>query len=259
MSQTALALFAHPDDIELVAAGTLTLLGRAGWEIHVMNLSCGNLGSMTQSATETAQTRRLEAQNAAQILGAIWHPPIASDLEIFYERELLRQLAAIVRQVQPQIVLTHSPVDYMEDHVNTARLAVTATFARAMPNFITQPKVPPIADEVALYHAQPHLNRDPLGQIVQPELFVDVSCVLNLKREALAAHKSQKEWLDQTQGMDSYLQTMQELMREVGQMSGSYEYAEGWRRHLYAGFCKPDYDPISEVLANSVLCNPSYI
>lgn len=259
MSQTALALFAHPDDIELVAAGTLLLLRQVGWEIHYMNLSTGNLGSMSQSSEETAQTRQQEAQNASQILGATWHAPIANDLEIFYERDLLRQLAAIVRQVQPQIVLTHSPGDYMEDHVNTARLAVTATFARGMPNFITQPQVSAIADEVALYHAQPHLNRDPLSQIVQPELFVDVSSVLNLKREALAAHKSQKEWLDQTQGMDSYLQTMQELMHEVGQMSGCFEYAEGWRRHLYAGFGSPNFDPLSEVLKGFVQANPAYV
>src|SRR5688572_19715113 len=120
MSQTALALFAHPDDIELVAAGTLLLLRRAGWEIHVMNLSSGNLGSMTQSSKDIAQTRRIEAQNAAQILGATWHPPIAHDMEIFYERNLLKQVAAVVRHVQPQIVFTHSPQDYMEDHVNTA-------------------------------------------------------------------------------------------------------------------------------------------
>ncbi len=258
MSQTALALFAHPDDIELVAAGTLLLLQRAGWNIHVMNLSSGNLGSLTNSSELTSQMRQQEAQNAAQILGATWHAPIANDLEIFYERDLLRQVAAVVRQVQPQIVLTHSPMDYMEDHVNTARLAVTATFARGMPNFTTAPPIKSIAGEVALYHAQPHLNRNPLGKIVQPELFVDVSSVLSQKREALAAHKSQKEWLDQTQGMDSYLQTMQELMREVGQMSNRFEYAEGWRRHFYAGFGSSDFDPLSEALKELVQINPAY-
>ena len=259
MSQTVLALFAHPDDIELVAAGTLLLLRQAGWEIHYMNLSSGNLGSMTQSSEATAQMRRVEAQNAAQILGATWHAPITNDLEIFYERDLLKQLAGVVRQVNPQIVFTHSPVDYMEDHVNTARLAVTATFARGMPNFITEPPFAPISSEVALYHAQPHLNRNPLGRVVQPELFVDVSSVLTQKTKALAAHKSQKEWLDQTQGMDSYLQTMQNLMREVGQMSHCFEYAEGWRRHLYAGFGSPNYDPLSEVLKGFVQINPAYV
>ncbi len=258
MTQTAFAIFAHPDDIELVAAGTLLLLKRAGWDIHYMNLSCGDLGSMTNNASDAARIRLGEAQNAAQILGATWHAPLAHDLDIFYEREPLKQLAAIVREVNPQIVFTHSPVDYMEDHVNTARLVTTAVFGRGMPNFVTQPPMPPVAGQCALYHAQPHLNRDPLGQIVQPELFVDVGEVMSQKRAALAAHKSQKSWLDQTQGMDSYLQTMQDLMREVGNMSGHFEYAEGWRRHLYAGFCSENSDPLSEVLQELVQKNPRY-
>lgn len=258
MNKTAFAIFAHPDDIELVAAGTLLLLKRAGWDVHYMNLSCGNLGSMTCSAAETAQTRRIESQNAAQILGATWHPSLAHDLDIYYERGLLRRLAAVVREVRPQIVLTHSPVDYMEDHVNTARLATTAVFGRGMPNFATDPPLPHVAGQVTLYHAQPHLNRDPLGKMVQPELFVDVTEVMSRKREALAAHISQKSWLDQTQGMDSYLQTMSDLMREVGRMSGVFPFAEGWRRHLYAGFCGPDSDPLSETLGGLVSVNPAY-
>ena len=180
---------------------------------------------------------------------------IAHDLEIFYEREPLKNIAAIVREVNPQIVLTHSPVDYMEDHVNTARLAMTAVFGRGMPNFITDPPTPHVAGEVALYHAQPHLNRDPLGKVVQPELFVNVGSVMEQKRAALAAHVSQKNWLDQTQGMDSYLETMRELMVEVGSMSGQYEYAEGWRRHLCAGYCGPEYDPLSEFLPGLVSVN----
>ena len=43
----ALAIAAHPDDIEFVMAGTLLLLGSAGWDVHCLNLSAGNLGSLT--------------------------------------------------------------------------------------------------------------------------------------------------------------------------------------------------------------------
>lgn len=245
---TALAIFAHPDDIEFVAAGTLLLLKQAGWEIHCLNLSSGNLGSATMSAHDTRDARRREAQHAAEILGAHWHPPLADDLEITYEAGLLRQLAAIVREVNPRIVLTHSPVDYMEDHMATARLAVTAAFARGMPNFVTDPHVKHVEDDVTVYHAQPHLNRDPLGAVVRPGLFVDITSVMATKRAALAAHDSQKLWLDQTQGMDSYVKTMEDLGREVGAMSGRFEFAEGWRKHLHAGFCAPDADPLRQAL-----------
>jgi LmbE family N-acetylglucosaminyl deacetylase len=253
MTPTALAIFAHPDDIEFVAAGTLLLLKSAGWHIHYLNLSSGNLGSMAMASRETRSTRAIEAKNAAGILGASWHPPICDDLEIVYDLGLLRQLAATVREVNPQIVLTHSPTDYMEDHMATCRLALTATFARGMSNFSTEPHVRHVDSQVTVYHAQPHMNRDPLGAIVRPGLFVDIGSEMETKRTALAAHESQRAWLDESQGMDSYVKTMEELCLEVGQMSGRFEFAEGWRRHLYAGFCRPDADPLTDALKHKML------
>ena len=96
----------------------------------------------------------------------------------------------------------------MEDHVNACRLAVTAAFARAMPNFPTDPPRPPIERPVTVYHAQPHGNRDPLGNVVRPRLFVDIGSVMEQKTAVLACHESQRAWLDATQGLDSYVQTM---------------------------------------------------
>jgi len=253
MKKTAIAIFAHPDDIEFVAAGTLLLLKNAGWEIHYMNLSSGNLGSATMSITETIGTRKTESQRAAQILGAEWHPGFSHDLEILYEIPTLRKLAAVVRQVRPQILLTHSPSDYMEDHMTTCRLTVSAAFARGVPNFETDPRVDSITGDVTIYHAQPHMNRDPLGVIVRPSQFVDISSAMETKRAALSAHESQRAWLDASQGMDSYVKTMENLGREVGEMSGRFEFAEGWRKHLHAGFCGPDADPLTIALGKSIL------
>ncbi|HEY2147858.1 MAG TPA: LmbE family protein, partial [Pirellulales bacterium] len=146
----------------------------------------------------------------------------------------------------------HSPVDYMEDHTNACRLAVTAAFARGMPNFPTDPQRPPVDQPVTIYHAQPHGNRDPLGQPVRPSLFVNVSSQLERKVAALACHASQKQWLDASQGIDSYIETMKALNREVGQMSGQFEFAEGWRKHLHLGFCSESADPLSEALGELV-------
>ena len=83
-------------------------------------------------------------------------------MEIFYDAPTLARLAAVMRQVDPEILLVHAPSDYMEDHKTACRLAVTAAFAREMPNFRTDPLLPPIAGPVTIYHAQPHGNRDPL-------------------------------------------------------------------------------------------------
>jgi N-acetylglucosamine malate deacetylase 1 len=248
----AFAVAAHPDDIEFVMAGTLILLRDAGYEIHYMNIANGCCGSSEHSAEHTAALREREALAACDSIGAEFHPSLTNDLEIFYDRQTLSRLAAVMREVAPEILLVHSPVDYMEDHTNACRLAVTAAFARGMPNFVTHPARDPVEQTVTIYHAQPHGNRDPLGQVMRPQMFVDVSSAMGEKTVMLACHKSQKQWLDSSQGLDSYLETMRELMREVGQMSGRWEYAEGWRRHLHLGFCAESADPLAKVLKDRV-------
>jgi len=252
----AFAVAAHPDDIEFVMAGTLMLLGEAGYEIHYMNIANGCCGSNEYSAEHTARLREQEAIAAADSIRAEFHPSLVNDLEIFYNHETLVRLAAVMREVEPEILLVHAPIDYMEDHMNACRLAITAAFARGMPNYPTQPPRPPIEQPVTIYHAQPHGNRDPLGQLVRPGLFVDVGSVMAQKTAMLACHKSQQQWLDTSQGLNSYLATMQDLMREVGSLSGRFEFAEGWRRHHHLGLCGPGQDPLREALKNHAVAAP---
>ena len=245
---SALAIAAHPDDIEFVMAGTLLRLKERGWEIHYFNLSTGNCGSVRCSAAQTRRLRLAEAKRAARILGAHFHPPIADDLEIVYDIQLLRRVAAVIREAKPSIVLTHSPQDYMEDHMNTSRLAVTAAFSRGMPNFVTAPKRRAIEGNVTVYHAMPHGLCDGLRQPMAAELFVDTTAAQKTKLAALAEHRTQQEWLDVSQGMNSYLRTMDEMSRQVGKMSGRFIHAEGWRRHSHLGFCGEADDPLAEAL-----------
>jgi hypothetical protein len=58
--------------------------------------------------------------------------------------------------------------------------------------------------------------------------------------------------LDESQGQDSYLQTMRDMGREVGTMSGKYAHAEGWRRRLHWGFCGPEDDPLRHALSDLI-------
>lgn len=254
---TAIAIAAHPDDIELMMAGTLLLLKKQGYEIHYLNLSSGNLGTTEYDAETIKEMRLNEAKRAAAILGAHFHPPFCNDLEIFYNEITLRKLAAIIRVVKPRIVLTHSPVDYMEDHTTTCRLAVTASFARGMPNFPTMPEQPAESYDCTLYHALPHGLKDPLRKTVTAGAFVNTTSVHQQKLEALKAHKSQQNWLDTSQKLNSYLQTMEDVSLKVGQMSKTFTYAEGWRRHLHYGFCGPDDDPLKE-LGTDYIINVEY-
>lgn len=248
LTPRALGIAAHPDDIEFLMAGTLILLREAGWRIHYLNLSTGNLGSLVMSAAETVRVRRREAQAAAALLGATWHAPLCSDLQIFYDDRTLRRLCAVVRQVRPTIILTHSPQDYMDDHMNASRLAVTAAFARGARNYRTSPPRTSVLDPVTIYHASPHGLRDQLRQPIAPHAFVDTTAVQDIKRAALACHASQRDWLADTQGFDSYLRAMDEFSRELGRMSGAFPDAEGWRRHSHLGFCEESADPLRDAL-----------
>jgi N-acetylglucosamine malate deacetylase 1 len=256
--KSAIAIGAHPDDIEFYMAGTLLLLARAGWEIHYMNLSSGNCGSAHHGAKATRTIRRKESQRAAKILGAAFHGSLVDDLEILYELPTLRRLAAVLRDAKPNILLTHSPQDYMEDHTNTCRLAVTAAFCRGMRNFKTTPRTLAIDGDVAVYHAMPHGLCDSLRRRIIPGAFVNTASVHAIKREALAAHQSQKNWLDISQGMDSYLRAMDDMSATLGRMSRRFQHAEGWRRHSHYGFCAPQADPLGEALGRDYLVNSAY-
>lgn len=255
---TAFAIVAHPDDVEFMMAGTLLLLKDAGVEIHLWNLCNGCYGSMVHGYDDIKRIRWDEAQAAAREAGAHIYPPIADDLTLFYDAPSVAKVAAVIRRVKPDIILTQPPLDYMEDHMNTCRIVLTAAFTREMPNFPTLPPEPHYLGETVIYHAMPAGLMTGLRQPVQPELFVDISATLARKRAMLAKHASQKEWLDATQGMDSYLTTMEDLSRQVGKLSGRFEVAEGWQRHLHLGYASEDADPISDLLGERVMKNPRY-
>jgi len=248
----AFAIGAHPDDIEFRMAGTLLLLQRAGWDIHYWNLSAGNCGSLQFSPTETARRRRAEAKNAAKILGATWHAPISRDLEIVYDVRHLRQVAAVIREVKPTIILTHPPTDYMEDHTATCRLVVSGAFAHGMPNFRSIPSRPTYAEDVTLYHCAPHGLCNPFGEPVVPQFFVNTASVHETKMAALAAHGSQQHWLGESQRMNSYLQAGEDDSLALGKASRSFRHAEAWWQHSHMGFCAASARPLQETLGKKV-------
>ena len=253
-----LAIAAHPDDIEFRMAGTLLLLKAAGWETHYLNLSAGNCGSVRFDSQTTRRIRAAEARRAARILGAHFHPSLTRDLEILYDLKLVRRVAAIVREVKPSIILTHPPQDYMEDHTNTCRVAVTAAFAHGMPNFQSLPSRPVYHRDVTIYHCVPHGMRDQLRRRVRPGAYVNTGTVHPAKMEALAAHQSQQDWLDASQGLNSYLVAGEELSRELGRWSKKFRHAEGWSRHLHWGFAARDLDPLADALGRDYLVNRVY-
>ena len=249
MKKTAIAIAAHPDDIEFMMAGTLLRLKEAGYEIHYMNIANGSLGSATMDREETAATRRKEAMDAARLLGAAYHESLCDDLEVFYNSALLTGVVEVIREVEPEIVLTHGPYDYMEDHVNAGRLVVSAAFCRGMRNFKCAPSAKPVNRPVAVYHAMPHSITDQLDRPVKADFYVDIADQMTQKRQALACHKSQKEWLDVSQGLNAYLDEMDKRAVVFGRESGVFKFAEGWIRHNPLGLCPEEFDPLAAAMS----------
>lgn len=249
---TALAIGCHPDDIEFLMAGTLFQLKNVGINLHYFNLANGNCGSVDYGIAELEEIRQKEAQAAAAYLGATWYPSIANDLEVVYDLKLVRKVAALIRMVQPDIILVPALHDYMEDHMNTARIAVTAAFSIAMVNFITDPEVDALIKEVAIYHALPYGLHDGLSNRIHAQLFVDITREMGRKQEMLSFHTSQIKWLDDSQKVDSYIQIMEEMSEEVGRESKKFRFAEGWIRHNPLGFSSPSFSPLEKALGSDI-------
>jgi len=251
-STIVLAVAAHPDDIEFTFAGTLLLLKQAGCEIVMWNLANGCLGAISADREATSTTRKMEAEASAKLAEAKLLPPLFNDLEIFYDQPSLAKVAAGIREVKPNIILTHSPQDYMEDHQNTCRLVTTAAFSRGMPGYHTNPEQGPSDQAVRIYHAAPHGLHDAMGTRFQPDFCVDVASVMDLKSQLLACHNSQGEWLQSSQEMPSFITEMIEMSRDIAKSDSNYDLAEGWRRHSHLGFSTPNYDPLNDLLRNFI-------
>lgn len=256
--RVAVAIAAHPDDIEFMMGGTLLRLADLGWATHYVTVGNGSVGSRTLPKPQIIDIRRAEAQAGSKVLGAAWHPSYVDDVEIIYGLPLLRRITALLRCIEPDIVLTQAPDDYMDDHIETARLAASAAFVRCMPNFDSEPSEPASERDITVYHALPHGLHDKLRRRVRAGYFVDTTEFQERKREALCAHVSQAEWLNATQGFGSYVQVMDDMGLEVGRESVAFEFAEGWRRHSALGYSPQDVDPLAEALGSAAFVNERY-
>jgi LmbE family N-acetylglucosaminyl deacetylase len=159
------------------------------------------------------------------------------DVEVIFNVENLRRVVEVMRRFDPDVVMTHSPVDYMLDHEEASRLVRGAAFALAMPNYETRqnPSAPRGRATPALYYADAIEGKDPLGRRIYPQFYVDISKPLPQKREMLSRHVSQREWLRSHHGIDEYLDRMTAWAAGYGSECG-FAYAEGFRQHLGHGY-----------------------
>ncbi len=248
MSPQILALHAHPDDLETLAAGALALLAKDGAQITMATLTAGECGAISKDRERTAATRRAEAQEAAALIGARYICLGEPDLGVFSDDRTRRRVVDLIREVRPDIVMASPPQDYHPDHEATGVLARDACFAASVPGYDAGEHVP-LTTIPHLYWIAPMSGgigkvRGDLGEFV-----VDISNVIEVKRRMLSAHRSQAEWLQQQHGIIDFIATMEAESRRTGQAVG-VTYAETYRQ--YRGHPFPRSPRLQELLKSQL-------
>jgi len=233
MGKTVLGIFAHPDDAEFVCSGTLSLLKKAGFEVHIASMTPGDKGSAEHTKAEISEIRRAEGEKSAGLLEGTYHCLEFEDIYVLYDRETINRTTALIRRIRPMLVFTASPADYMADHEMTGRIVQTACFSAGIKNMDVADL--PFESVPYLYYSDPMEGRDIFGNPVEPSLYVDVSDEMGIKEKMLSCHESQRNWLLAHHKMDEYILSMKRFSEERGKAINIF-YAEGFRQHLGHGF-----------------------
>jgi N-acetylglucosamine malate deacetylase 1 len=219
-----MAIGAHPDDLEISCAGTLAKLKQSGHEVVLCHASDGDKGHYEIPPAELIGIRKREAQLAGAVIGCEVLSLGMRDGEILADSKETRLLfAEAIRSVQPDIIITHAPNDYMPDHTAVNKLVFDTSFLATLPAF-TSP-YPGTMKVPALYYM------DNLSGIdFQPTIYVDISETMDTKLRMLDCHESQVVWLKAHDGID-----LPEFVQTLGRMRGiqaGCKYAEGFIQHM---------------------------
>ena len=204
----ALAVFAHPDDAEISAGGTLARWVDEGREVHLLVLTNGDRGSDDPSAdrAELAKTRLTETEDAARLLGLASTTVLGThDGELENTPQVRAEIALVVRRVRPSTVLTCDPTAWFfgnryfnhSDHRTAGAVTLDAIYPGAgNPHFFTEQ----LAEGLAIWNV-PEVW---MGWTLEPSHYQDITGFMDVKLKALAEHRSQvqgglfgffEEWL----------------------------------------------------------------
>ncbi len=217
-----MAVGAHPDDLELLCGGTLARYADLGHKVVMVHLLNGDKGHYEMTSDELARLREEEARAAGAVIGAEVLSPAIPDGELFSDLPTRRLVIDLVRQVRPDLIITHAPNDYMSDHVATSQLVCDASFLAATPLLRTEHEA---GDRIA-----PVFFMDTLAGVgFLPTEYVDISEHFEKKKQMLGCHESQLLFLQEHDSVD-FLEFMEITNRSRGLQCGA-RYAEGFRQH----------------------------
>jgi len=251
-NKVALSINAHPDDAEAWNAGALKLLKDKGYKIVIATMTSGDMGGCNMTMEETAKIRVEEAKKAALVLDAEYYMLGGTDGFLFDTKELRLKTISLMRKVRAGVVFTHLATDYHSDHRTTANIVEASAMIASLDTVPVKEK--PLEITPLLYHSSPLTLSDPLGsQIVPPHFYVNVTSVIETKKEMLEYHISQIELMRHMHKIDDFFGYVLEGNRNYGKMSG-VEYAEVYWQHLGGGFQKEPQvqNDLSEFLINKM-------
>lgn len=180
MSQVdILAVFAHPDDVELTVGGTMLKMKHLGYRTGALDVTRGEMGTRG-----TLQCRAIEAQEAAKILKLDIRENLGlPDGHVFVTEETRTKLVRVLRRLKPKVILTHQLNDPHPDHDHIAQLVRESARLASMKNYDPETggeKIP-----------VPNVAHSIFSRRVEPSFIVEISDFLKQKMEAIRAHKSQ--------------------------------------------------------------------
>lgn len=216
-----LVISCHPDDMEINCAGTLLRCKKRGDNVTVCHVANGNMGHVVLEADELRRVRLAEAQKSGALAGFRVVTCDVGDLLVnSADKAQLDRLVQIIREADPDFIITHGPEDYMCDHVETHKLAFKASFMATVPHY--EPQLGKACRVVPMYYME---NANLLQ--CEPTEFVDISNELETKLQMLACHESQLVWLKDHDDND-VLENTRVCARFRGLQCG-VKYAEGFR------------------------------
>ncbi|MFB3902447.1 MAG: PIG-L deacetylase family protein [Acidobacteriota bacterium] len=218
-----LAIGAHPDDIEINCAGTLARFAEEGHEVTIAVFTSGNMGDLEVPPEQLAATRKKEAQSSASIIGAKLLWPAITDECVFPDAEQRSIMIDLLREADPDLIITHSPNDYHPDHCYVSQLVFDSYFQKGLPHIPNQKQPACRFGQAQIYHM------DNLGGInFLPAEYVDITSVFEIKKQMLNCHQSQVKPMKELAKTD-----MLEMIEVQGRFRGfaaGCQIAEGFRR-----------------------------
>lgn len=218
MPVDVLAIAAHPDDVEMTCGGTLLRLKARGKKFGIVDLTAGEMGTRG-----TSETRRLEAERAAEILGAEFRETLDfGDGGLVTSREHELVLMDVIRREKPRLILTSYPDDRHPDHARAGRFVTDAAFYAGLRKVETNHPA----------HRPQHTIYFPTAVMHEPHFVVDITAVMETRRAAILAFASQfhREGSTEPETMLSrkmFLEALDARARHVGFLGG-VEFGEGF-------------------------------